>query len=345
LKILPKILHPSYVSVRNKPVNLKAQDANMFEPELQKTIHATVLFESSDAIFTYDGILLKKLSIHESSIINEKTKKLLKFKYPLNLLKNGKFRKIKTDTKTVVVTNYYWPGYFHWLTESLTKLVAAKDLLKNNTLILPEPKHEFHAASLKPFLPERVEYLKPNEYTKPNTNLYISYTAPPGNYNKKYITEVASTIKNYYADKKIIGHDKVYISRKKAPKRRIANEEALESLLKSFGYTCVTMEDYSFAEQVNICLNATTLISLHGAGLTNMMFMNKNSKVVELRQKGEFQNNCYFTLASDMELQYYYLICEKVNPNEKNHTADVIVDIEALKELVVEMDNKALHQN
>jgi capsular polysaccharide biosynthesis protein len=310
----------------------------MFESELQKKIHATVLYESSDAIYTYDGILLKKFSIHDSSIINEKTKQLLKYKYPLNLLKNGKFKRIKSDSKTVVVTNYYWPGYFHWLTETLTKLVAVKDSLKNNTLLLPEPKFEFHSASLKPFLPEKVIYLKPNEYTKPNTTIYLSYTAPPGNYNKQYINEVAQTIKDYYADTKIVGDDKIYISRKKALKRRIANEEAVESLLKSFGFKCVAMEDFSFAEQVNICFNAKCLISLHGAGLTNMMFMNKNSKVVELRQKGEFQNNCYFTLASDMDLQYYYLICEKVNPDEKNHTADVMVDLDALNELITEME-------
>jgi capsular polysaccharide biosynthesis protein len=71
------------------------------------------------------------------------------------------------------------------------------------------------------------------------------------------------------------------------------------------------------------------LIGLHGAGLTNMLFMREGGKVLELRNQNDAHNNCYFSLASELNLDYFYLL-NQGNTND-THTVDIIVDIDELR--------------
>ena len=50
----------------------------------------------------------------------------------------------------------------------------------------------------------------------------------------------------------------------------------------SYGFTFVTFENYSFEEQIKIIDNCELLVGIHGAGFTNMVFMNKNTKIVDI---------------------------------------------------------------
>src|SRR5688500_19312228 len=52
----------------------------------------------------------------------------------------------------------------------------------------------------------------------------------------------------------------------------------------------------SFEEQVKLLSRARYVVSNHGAGLTNMLFMRDDTKVLELRHRSDYINNCYFIL-------------------------------------------------
>lgn len=71
------------------------------------------------------------------------------------------------------------------------------------------------------------------------------------------------------------------------------------------------------------------LVSLHGAGLTNMLFMHKGGSVLELRKSDDSNNNCYFSLTSALDLNYYYQKCE--GDSASTQTANLKVDIQTLK--------------
>ena len=55
---------------------------------------------------------------------------------------------------------------------------------------------------------------------------------------------------------------------------------------------------------------ARYVVSNHGAGLTNMLFMKDGARVLELRHVSDYVNNCYFILASALQFDYLYQLCE-----------------------------------
>jgi len=119
---------------------------------------------------------------------------------------------------------------------------------------------------------------------------------------------------------------KLYISRSRAARRRIANEGALWPVLESQGFEFVHLEGRPFFEQVRLLAETSHLLSNHGAGLTNMLFMAPGTKVTEVRLRGDHHNNCYFSLARALELNYDYRLADPVRAGESAHTADVVVN-------------------
>ena len=75
---------------------------------------------------------------------------------------------------------------------------------------------------------------------------------------------------------------RLYISRRKAAQRRLANEPELEAALKSLGFESVCLEDLSLKEQILACARARVVVASHGAGLTNLAFARRLGLVVEL---------------------------------------------------------------
>jgi capsular polysaccharide biosynthesis protein len=166
-----------------------------------------------------------------------------------------------------------------------------------------------------------------------NKCLIPSHTANTGNYNHTLINELRD---KFLGNIKIKGKRKIFISRLKAPKRKISNEQDVVNYLKSHNWEIHYFEDYSFKKQIEIISETKYLIGLHGAGLTNMLFMREGGKVLELRNENDNHNNCYFSLASELNHEYYYQL-SKGNSIE-THTVDIKVDIDLLKKNIELME-------
>lgn len=81
---------------------------------------------------------------------------------------------------------------------------------------------------------------------------------------------------------------KIYISRKKISReeKRIDDENAVEALFATYGFEIVYPEDIpTFKEQFKLFNSCSVLAGLTGAGLTNLLFMQKNQVVVEIITK------------------------------------------------------------
>ncbi len=128
--------------------------------------------------------------------------------------------------------------------------------------------------------------------------------------------------------------EKIYISRRHAGKRRIVNEDEVCDVLRSFGFETICTEELSFEQQIRVCSRARYIVSNHGAGLTNTLFMKDGGNVLELRHETDRISNCYFTLSSALNLNYFYQTCAPVN-DAHPHTADLIVDPKELTDNLI----------
>jgi capsular polysaccharide biosynthesis protein len=238
----------------------------------------------------------------------------------------------RIDYEVFWVTDIWSRTYFHWITDTLPRIFVIQDHLCDATLLLPcdYQKEEYIRSSLMPFGIREVMFIcKP---TRCKSVFIPSHTALSGNFNEDIIRGLRTFYTDYYnkAHNNTLGN-KIYISRSKAQTRKIKNEEEVISVLSSYGFITVFFEDISFDQQVRIAINTKYLISNHGAGLTNILFMKAGSSVFELRRSGDILNNCYFALASALDIRYFYQICDSEKFDEDASTANLVVDCDILK--------------
>ncbi len=75
---------------------------------------------------------------------------------------------------------------------------------------------------------------------------------------------------------------RLYLSRRKSRRRRLANEDAVESLVVEFGFQIIRPEELSFADQVRLFSQAAVVCAPHGAGFANLVFAPPGTRVLEL---------------------------------------------------------------
>jgi capsular polysaccharide biosynthesis protein len=333
------VIREGGVSTRTLPANFHARDAALFEREIERVIPPTRLLELRGVQISHEGILFKQgKSLPESfsspytlKYFLSRRRSVLKF-----LATNRLFRRRKKfDARALWITDDWSNGYFHWLADALPRLFVVGELARSLTLLLPGEyeRLEFVQSSLKLFELGGIEYVRAGEVVNCERLLMPTHTAPSGNYNEGLLHELRAFIFAAYGlSDDVSAHRKVYISRARAAKRKIVNEEEVAGVLVEFGFEVFHFEDYGFEEQVRLASEAKYLISNHGAGLTNMLFMPERGSVLELRRKGERERNWFFNLANTAHLNYYYQTCAPEHTSDDPHTANLFVDTERLRE-------------
>ncbi|HEX6044433.1 MAG TPA: glycosyltransferase family 61 protein [Pyrinomonadaceae bacterium] len=333
-----ELISPVYaetVARRKLPVNFDREHLALFEGELQRVIPESELLRFRDVLASPEGLLFEGTKILPESFAfpyhldQWKRRTVLKF-----LTKNYVFRRRRRiDADALWITNYWSTGYFHWLADALTRLFAVRDRVNDLLLVLPGSYQdlEYVKSSLAVFGVHTVDFIDENEFVECRNLIMPSHTAPPGHYHAEAIRGVRNTVLAAYGDR-ISEGDRVYISRERAGKRRIVNEDEILPILSSFGFQTVRTEELSFEQQVRVCSRARYVVSNHGAGLTNMLFMRDGGSVLELRHHTDCINNCFFTLASALELNYFYQTCAPQNVKADPHEADLLVDAKQLEQ-------------
>ncbi|MCT7983528.1 glycosyltransferase 61 family protein [Laspinema sp. A4] len=106
--------------------------------------------------------------------------------------------------------------------------------------------------------------------------------------------------------------DRIYISRRNASYRRILNEEETIARLSPYGFVPIILESLSFLEQVALFANAKAIIAPHGAGLTNTVFCNPGTRLIEIFSPDMVSVN-YWVVSNIIGLDYSYLIGEDLD--------------------------------
>ena len=96
---------------------------------------------------------------------------------------------------------------------------------------------------------------------------------------------------------------RIYIDRRSSPLRRLLNEEEIVEMLRSERIEPVRMEELPLAEQALLMAQCELVVGPHGAGLTNIVFAEPGTRVIEIMPSG-CVNWCYRHLAAACGQQY-----------------------------------------
>jgi capsular polysaccharide biosynthesis protein len=337
----PEVISTIYaetVARRKLPVNFNQDHRALFEGELERVIPETRLLRFHDVLASPEGLLFQGTRILRESFafpyhLDEwRLRSVVKF-----LATNYAFRRRrKIEREVLWITDYWSTGYFHWLTDVLTRLFVVRDRVHELLLLLPG---KYEAAdhvqsSLRAFGVNNVDFIGPDEVVECLSLVMPSHTAPSGHFKDEAIRGVREVLLSAYGDASG-GEKRLYISRGKAGRRRIVNEDEVISVLRRYEFEIIYAEELSFAQQVQICSRARCIVSNHGAGLTNMLFMQAGGSVLELRHQSDSINNCYFTLSSALDLNYFYQTCAPQDSKLNPHDAHLLVDARELEENLI----------
>ena len=137
---------------------------------------------------------------------------------------------------------------------------------------------------------------------------------------KKFIKKSVKNIKNY---------NKIYIDRSDSQYNhcRIINDNEIKNYLRKKGFRIVKLSKFSLKKQISIFKNCNIVISPHGAGMANLVFCKKKTKIVEIKPFGH-PNNVYKRISKFNKLKYHLIRLKKIKKEKKG---DMLLDIKRLK--------------
>lgn len=235
-------------------------------------------------------------------------------------------------SEAIWVTDIWSRNYFHWILECLPRLLALQAQGIKAPILIPE--HIYGAPYIQESLADlQMEVISFNfrETVKVATLFVASHDAPCA-FDPTYLKSVILKFKELDSPQTKKATRKIYVSRKEAGKRKVENESELIPIVQDYGFEILQMEKLSFRDQRDLMRETKILMSIHGAGLANLIFMPQDAKVIELHPNTERYNSCFYHLAAAINLDYYYSFEKADHPNPQE--ANITVDLEKLENLL-----------
>jgi len=237
----------------------------------------------------------------------------------------------KIPGKVAVITQAGCWNYYHWMVEILPKIAMLQD---NNI--------EFDAIYLsldQPYMQETlqlcgidinkiIEPVEDYKYIQADELIVPSFVSRFGFTQKSTINFLRNKLLPQ-AQQQVDAtkfSKKIFISRSKAPYRKIVNEDEIFNLFQEHGFVRYNLEDISILEQIMLFHNAEIVVAEHGAGLVNLIFCQKDTQIIEIFQVRE--DATFWFLSQELDLQY---TCVKtVEFDEQALYLDVVVSLQPI---------------
>lgn len=223
--------------------------------------------------------------------------------------------------------DHWFGNYYHWVVFCLPKVMALIDAGMGGALLLPKdmPTPDFIPTSLE-LLGQKIDEIR--RLSSPVTPLQSLTTIEGGRCSPAPLLRLRTKLLlSLPASAPPAGFgERIYITRRNALRRRLTNEEEILAFCQRNKITCVDSETLDFTTQISLFRHARVLVGLHGAGLTNMMWMPPGSHVVEIiGSKTIFPH--YYQLA--LALGHHYWLIDSTRSEHSEDPESGRVDSES----------------
>jgi capsular polysaccharide biosynthesis protein len=228
--------------------------------------------------------------------------------YPDGLTRPAK----KMPGNYFVLATLNWKNYGHWLNDSLTRLFPISTGIPSDLqFIIPAKLYPTYFESLERLgvSPAQCISIQPEDTWELETLYYVpparpgAAWAPSLNWLREQIVTHTPPAKD--------APRRIYISRSRARRRRIVNENEVVQLLAEYGFVPYVLEELAFHEQVQLFANAEWVVGNHGTGFSNMLFTRPGAIAVEIFEPHYIDLAIWARLISAGH-QYWYMMAEPV---------------------------------
>lgn len=224
-------------------------------------------------------------------------------------------------------------NYYHWLMDSLPRwkmLQAAGWLQYDYVLLHSQPR---------PFQEETLDWLgvpafKRLRCSKNYIHQFKRLVVPAMPFPLEQVPPWVCAWLRSLLPMRTTGPEKVFLSRRGAGRRQLANEAELQAALALRGFVAVQSEKLSVAEQAQLLGSARCVVAPHGAALTNVVFAPPGARLLELFHP-QHKNACYLNLAAACGHHYASLDGEAIEPSNAKHL-EYKVDVAAVVRMLDE---------
>ena len=234
---------------------------------------------------------------------------------------------------TMGAAKYY---YFHWMFDVMTKL----ELLKLSGLfdtvdyfLVPNYDFKFQREYLAYFnIPEHKIIDSQLEDHIQADNLIVTSEVRLQEHLPKWCCDFF--YKNFVRSTAEKRNRRIYIARGDAARsRKVSNEAEVIEVLKRQGFEILYLTKVSVIDQVKIFNEADLIVAVHGGGLSNLVFCEPYTKVLEIFPD-QYVRHYYYDICAERNITYEYLLCESERTCNNLVDGEVVglsLDIDALQ--------------
>jgi capsular polysaccharide biosynthesis protein/tetratricopeptide (TPR) repeat protein len=249
--------------------------------------------------------------------------------------------------------------YFHWLVDILPRWellrLSGIDLTKIDWFVVNSLRQPFQRETLKYLgIPERkiiesdrYPHIQAQQLIVPSFPGFLGWLPPWALQflGSQFLGFFGNRLEFLGASSNTYNYpERIYISREKAQYRRVINECEVWETLEKFGFVKIFLESYSVQEQIRLFAQAKIIVAAHGSGLTNIIFCQPNTQILELVSPN-YIKHYFWVISQQLGLKHYYLVGESfacypliyiMDPNPL--TENILVNLDGLKKALLALD-------
>jgi len=317
------------------------------------TLKYSIFFSSNSRLYTdrihdtaiiKNNLLIDKPSFQLRNNVNDDdvTKNIV--------LKNGTpyiMRKLNGTILSLLTGGGGNDNFFHWLFDVLPRIGIVEKKINLNEIdyFLCPNLNKWQLETLNLLGIKKSQCLSSVKYRHIGSDQII-VTTHPWQISKNVLKDIENLPIwiSEWLKKKFLSHKshkdlpkKFYIDRSDSKSnlknfRYIINENELKNFLKDKGFEFVRLSELSFREELKIFNNAETVVGLQGAGLTNLIWSNNKTKIIELRSN--LTNKLYENLAKENKINFDKLESTPKDYVVADHYGSIEVDIKKLEKIL-----------
>jgi len=147
----------------------------------------------------------------------------------------------------------------------------------------------------------------------------------------KFQKETLKLININIDTKKIIDSNKFrHVEAKKLFHCKLINNKEVVMFLRKKNFKILRLSNLKFIDQVSIFSNCKLIIAPHGAGLANITFCRRNTKVVEIIPK-YIKNYEYKRVSKINKLNHQFIFLNEI---KNNNNGDMYLDLDKIRKII-----------